>query len=563
MPALATTSRPLSRLRADLNRLRHRRATVRIGTAAATAALLVASGFVTAFLADYGLNLSPLQRGCVLIGVALVAAWATSKTFRRWLNVHEDTTDLALLVETRYGLDRDLVAALQFQSDDAATWGSPWLEQAVVSEAEKRSDDLDPLAGFSWKPLPGRLAILALVTAAIALAAIGFPAHSSAFVRRLALSDVPYPTRTQIESLSINGLSIELDDTQPLRAPAGQPLVFRATWAGEKPESGTVRLTGDSRATTDVTLQAGDDPRAYTGSLESITEPLTFTLGLGDDETRPRRIEIVPLPVVSLDIVPTPPAYALGNAPAAPPAGVRTAFVLQGSSVVLQVQSGHKPLHQVEAVITLDGATHPQTIGLKPTTDRKTWSLEPTSTTPLADVRTPLSFTVKVIDNDGLSPAEPLTGSIRLRQDHPPRVLASAVVRRVLPSGRPELAYRASDDFGIGKVIAKLTVRHQDGSEAEHNIPLPVEQVATAEVTGRHPLDLSALQLAKGDQVIVTVTAEDVRGRQAGEVASSEPFTLEVTDREGLLSGLLESDEEGADRLDAIIRRELGIGAQR
>jgi len=562
MSALVTTSRRLSRLRADLNRLRHRRAALRLGIAASAIGLVIIGAIVTAFLADCGLNLSPLQRGCALIGIVCVSGWTVSRIVRRWVGVHENVIDVALMVERRHGLDRDLVAALQFQSDDAARWGSPRLEQAVVDEAEKRSDEIDALAGFSWKPLPGRFVLLATAAAAIAFAAVRYPAHSSAFMRRLVLADVPYPTRTQIESLSINGQRVALDETAPLRAPAGQPLVFSATWAGATPRTGIVRLTGDSGATTDVALQVTDDSTAYAGALESIAEPLTFTLRLGDDETRPRRIETVPLPVVSLDILPTPPKYARNNAPAAPPSGVRTAFVLQGSSIALRVQSGNKPLQRVEAILTSEDATDRQTISLKPAADRMAWTLEPVSTAPFADVQEPLSFAINVIDDDGLSPDEPLTGSIRLRQDRAPRVSASAVVRRVLPAGRPELAYRASDDFGIKSVKARLTIRHEDGSETEHFMPLPIEQSAIAEVMGSHPLDLASLQLRKGDRAIVTVIAEDVRGERAGQITSSEPITFDVTDREGLLSGLLESDEEGAERLDAIIERELGIGAQ-
>jgi hypothetical protein len=563
MPALATNSRPLSRLRADLNRLRQRRAVVRIGVAVANVLLIFAIAVVIAFLADYGLNLSPLQRGFVLAGILLAAVWASSRTLQSWLGVHEDATDLALLVERRHGLDRDLVAALQFQTTDAVSWGSPRLEEAVIDDADDRSRSIDPLAGFSWKPLPGRALLVAFSVAAIAMAAASFPAHTSAFLRRLALADVPYPTRTRIESLSINGRDVDLRDSAPLRAPAGRPLVFNATWSGETPRVGSVQLVGDSGATTEIKLQASNDPRAYAGSLESISEPVTFTLHLGDDETRPRRIETVPLPIVSLDIVPTPPAYARSNAPAAPPAGARTAFALQGSSIALRVRSENKPLQRVEVAITADGKADTISIPLKASEDRKTWTLPPSADSHFADVRAPVSFTVKVVDDDGLSPVEPLSGAIRLRQDRAPRVIASAVVRRVLPTGRPHVAYRASDDFGIKELNAKLIVQHQDGTEQEHVVPLPFADSGKLEAEGRHALDLSAFQLAKGDKVTVTVTAEDVRGQEQGEIASSEPIVLEVTDREGLLAELLESDEEGADRLDAIIRRELGIGAQR
>ena len=109
----------------------------------------------------------------------------------------------------------------------------------------------------------------------------------------------------------------------------------------------------------------------------------------------------------------------------------------------------------------------------------------------------------------------------------------------------------------------------EGGVEEKHALPLAAKPVSgtkaegAAVVRGEQRLDLSRFALGKGDKVEVAVSAEDARGNRPGRVASSEPIAFEVTDREGLLAGLLEADEEGAERLDAIIRRELGIGSER
>ena len=54
--------------------------------------------------------------------------------------------------------------------------------------------------------------------------------------------------------------------------------------------------------------------------------------------------------------------------------------------------------------------------------------------------------------------------------------------------------------------------------------------------------------------------AWDYRGSLEPQKSYSEPLILSVTDQQGILSGLLQTDEESAKQLDAIIRRELGIG---
>jgi len=70
--------------------------------------------------------------------------------------------------------------------------------------------------------------------------------------------------------------------------------------------------------------------------------------------------------------------------------------------------------------------------------------------------------------------------------------------------------------------------------------------------------------LVKSEELKVTFVAYDYRGEELESQRSfSEPVIFQVTDRQGILSGLLETDQESAKQLDAIIRRELGIGETR
>ena len=71
---------------------------------------------------------------------------------------------------------------------------------------------------------------------------------------------------------------------------------------------------------------------------------------------------------------------------------------------------------------------------------------------------------------------------------------------------------------------------------------------------------MSQLGLEKGDRLKLTVEVLDYRGDQDGVWASSEPIYLEVSDESGVLAAISETDERSEQRLDDLIRRELGIG---
>lgn len=586
---------PLSRVRQDLDRLARRRALARWGTAAATLGLALIIALAATFVVDYVVDLRPLLRGFVLLTIAGVTVWLAGSAVRSLMVVKETPTDVALDVERRRDRARDLVAALQFQSDEAATWGSPQLERSVIGSVDEASRDLDLFENFSWSPLPGRFALLVAAVLLVVLLAVLFPLYASAFFQRLALADVPYPTRTAILSIALNGTPIDMHDPAPLRVAAGSRLQFTAMVEGVRPATGTISMIADGGGTTNVALspsppgesnaqtvrQKSHSPAKasiYVGTLDTIRESLNFVVRLGDSETRAKRIELIPRPTVILRLVPNAPAYARANAPAAPPAGVRTAFVLEGSDIAVTVQTVNKPLKN--ATITVDAANSKLasrqsdrdgvdslksariSVPLTASSDGKTWTLEPAGT-PFENVRQPLSFTVTVVDRDGLAPAEPLSGSIRLRADRPPRVAATAVVKDVLPAARPTISYGASDDFGLKAVRASIAATRSDGKTDVETIPFPLDTPTAREFQGRHTLDLSSFALQKGDKLVVTVEAEDARGDRPGETAIAEPITFQITDRAGLLATLLETDEDSADRLDAIIRRELGIGEER
>jgi hypothetical protein len=177
------------------------------------------------------------------------------------LGVTETEEDMALLVERRQQIDSDLIAAIQFESPQAGTWGSPQLEGAVIDYVAQVGRGINVFDGFSASDLWRRGGLLAgTLFAALVLTAI-YPGHVWAFAQRLLLGRTHYPTDTLIEQIVVNQREV-LDrashGSQPLdaRCAQGRPIRFLIECRGELPEKGTARLTatGGSRARTELSL---------------------------------------------------------------------------------------------------------------------------------------------------------------------------------------------------------------------------------------------------------------------------------------------------------------------
>ena len=82
---------------------------------------------------------------------------------------------------------------------------------------------------------------------------------------------------------------------------------------------------------------------------------------------------------------------------------------------------------------------------------------------PLARVDSLLKYEIQVADIDGLRLPHPIEGSIRIKPDRPPTVLASAARRAILPRRTrrvPEVNYIANDDYGISQLRLYVEVIH-------------------------------------------------------------------------------------------------------
>jgi hypothetical protein len=558
----------LSSLRSRLNDLRRRRQAVRLGTGYAAIALAVLWTLVTIFVVDWLFELSKLQRVLSMLFGVIAIVWATRRFARPWLGVHESELDMALLVEKQQRIDSDLVAALQFESAEASRWGSTQLERAVIGYVAEFGKSWNILEGFSRQELVRRGSALVATVALIGLAIVIFPAHVRVFANRLLLGSAHYPTATQFERIMVNGQEIDFESASPatVKIPYGRPVKFEVHGAGELPDAGSVELHAvDGDMTTAVDLSKASTPgetAVYSGQLPKAIDSVHYQLYLGDAWTEPAEIEVVEFPNIDVRFRSTPPSYAQGTQGVAEEvtSGSRQISVLEGSSINLEVACTNKVL--TRATLNIEGTSFPlQSSNSTTETARPVWRLTQAET-PFARVGRPLQYEIQVLDDDGLELDQPIRGSVRIKADQKPRVTAEVVTRVVLPTASPRVMFRARDDFGVKQVIAHLEPAGENASATATTVPIWPQKPADSQVSvaGEHRLNLTSLGLKPGDELKVTLEAVDDRGEAPGQSGRSETIVFQITDESGILAAISESDERSARQLDAIIKRQLGIG---
>lgn len=199
------------------------------------------------FAVDVAFRMDVPQRLLVMALAAAGLVWS----FRRYavpeLGVREDEIELALLVEKKHQINSDLVAAIQFEQPQAVTWGSRQLEERVIESVSDLARRLDVFEGLA-QPKPRRRTAALVGTLAVAAAvAVSFPGHTRAFLQRLCLASVHYPSDTVIQRIAINHrtvLDVQRQGAKPLdaRFAEGYPLDFWVTCSGVLPDSGKAQL---------------------------------------------------------------------------------------------------------------------------------------------------------------------------------------------------------------------------------------------------------------------------------------------------------------------------------
>lgn len=574
-PAAGRTGSPLAVLRSRINGVRRRRAAVRTAVGLSIVGLALVAALACLFLVDWILSLPRPGRLGLLIAAVGAVAWVYLRQVRPWLTVRESDLDLALLVERQEGIDSDLVAALEFEAPSSGGFGSDDLRAAVVDYVAEFGKTWSIPTRVPEAALVRRLGWLAAAVAGLAAAAVLRPDFATVFVNRMLLGAMHYPTKTRIESLAINGEPVDLaaGRTTVVKKPLGQSLDFAVGVAGRIPDSGRVqlvRIDDGTEASMDLVADPARPAGGFAARLPKLTDTVRACVFAGDAWTDPIVVEVVPLPIIDAAVSVAPPDYARDESADEPlPAGARQVTVLAGSAVGVRVACANKKLRS--AAVVVGGEDYPLVetpSPAAPAAGQSTWVL-PAAGSPLAAVAKPTAVEIRVIDEDGLAPATPVTLAIRVKPDARPRVAAEMLTTTVLPTGSPRLSYRVADDHGIREIAVVLEPMTAAGETAAKSItvaPLPPSGWIAGDqlpLAGSVRVPLAALGLTKGDQVRVTLKATDYRGAATGQSSTSEPIVLDITDEAGILAALSETDERSAKQLETIIERQLGVGGTR
>lgn len=534
----------LPKVRSGLARLRLFRLTVRLGTMGSAVLSILLWTLAAAFALDFWIRMDRLERSIVLIAVLGVVVWTIVRYLLPALKVHESDTALAMMVDTKHGMHSDLVAAIQFDDENRFQYGSTELREEVVEHTGKAAGGLNFMEGFPRKELSRRL-IVFLITAAICLVpGTIYSGHTGAFLNRLLLGSARYPTRTLIKEIISPGD----------RVAYAHPVVFRVRAGGELPGSGEVRveLVESGLETTVKLLPDEKDSTLYVGTLNRVLDDLSYVVYLGDARSDPQRLTLIPLPRVELDMDIITPEYAREKVPAKPKSR-RQVVVLEGSKVIPIVTADKELLSG-----TLTFEKNNRQIALE--RRGKSFVLD-SRTGPLARVSEMVRFEVQVVDTDGLSPENPIKGTVQVSADLPPRVALAAYSRFVVPQATPELGFQAVDDYALDHLTLVLTVMDNDGKQTKKEsrvIARPKNHQAG--YRGSYKLSLKDLNLQKGNQVAVVIEAEDYRGQFEGKVKRSQKWVFEVTDEAGVLESMDRLSEQMDEKLDEILRAQLEAG---
>jgi len=565
----------LTDLHRQLSSLRRRRRRVRWATAWAGAAVSLLVVLAAAFALDWVFEMTRPQRVLLLGLCAGGFFWAVRRYCRPYLGQRESERQLAILVERAHQIDSDLVAALDFEQPEAKRWGSVELEEAVIDQASRLTGTLDIGRGVSTEAMRSRLQLLAMAVAVWLAAVIIAPGHVAVFFDRLMLGVRHYPTRTTIELIKVGGVEIdpERPGLKPVRVFFGEPVKIQVYCAPRHVpnEAGRVELVGRrSGLRTTLTLEPRDEgSRIFEAEWARPSEDAAFQVFLDDAWTDPGLLSVAAPPVVELRAEVIPPLYAgKGDDRLRLPPGLLQFSVVEGSQVALELTSDHR-LESAELAVG-DRRWPFRELGDRPDEQGRYCYRWEDQESPLGTVVEMTRFSVQVTDIEGQRLERPLEGLVRIQADHPPRVAAAAVTRFVLPGGRPQVQYRAIDDYGIASLEAVVEVLRASGETEETEkavYQLPADAKPEKNIEGSLPLRLDELGgggdrrgLRKGDQVKLTLRATDYRGRRPGKSALCDPLVFEITDEQGILANMLEADRHSAQQLRVMIERQLGIG---
>ena len=452
-------------------------------------ARLRGSGDLTLLWLLLGLN------GVILVW-ALVVEWL--RHLRRF-----DALHTALQLERKHPeLSSLLVSYVQFgdpavRPQDA----SAELIDAMRSQALEVTRPLDFREVVDFRQLRRLVMTAALVLLLFGTMSYYKSDHFKTLLRRMAGVDARYPTRTRITFV-----------TPSPTVPMGGALTLTARAAGRVPEVGTLYVRTHDDQPWQKALFPLDETLVYTSEMGEVHEGFSYYARIGDDQTEPMRVTVIPPPQVrEARITVRHPEYMNASDLVFNELNVEAP---QGCRLVWELDLD-RAVSQAEAVVN-ESRTVPLTISEDGLTARLDLPLDET-----------LRYFFRWTERDHGFVFDDILRVARALDDRAPEVaLVAPAENGVATAARKlEIVARATDDYGVKD--AALIYSFNAGPE--QRIPLGDLQGGLVEI--RYAWDLAATftEMSERDVISFSVEVRDTcLAVEGGQVGRSPERSLEI-----------------------------------
>jgi hypothetical protein len=380
-----------------------------------------------------------------------LAAAAGLLWFFVWRHRQLSIESAALLAERKWtDFKSGLISAVQFARDPSLKppLVADLTEQMSQMAAGRRLSEAVPTAHLR-RPLwiAGGLVLVAL------LALLAVWPSSPILIRRIALQNIPLPTRTTV--LPVSG-SFEVQ--------AGSSATLSARAEGLIPRNGRVEVYYPGKLAIIIPLVASmADPSLFSTTLENIQQPFTYRIYLNDGRSPVETVHIIEAPALdSVAFEQSYPAYTNIDPIAMSAGGLD---LLAGSTLRITGRA-NGPLRSAHLSLSGSDKTVPLNLGAN------TREFSGTLQIPATDLA---GFSVVLENSQGVASLNNTLYKIRILPDTPPVITMdpdTAGKRTLVTSSKPTLRFDVRDDFKVSEIT--LCWQPNGSGDKILRIPLPL-----------------------------------------------------------------------------------------